>query len=414
MTVRAARRVASLKPSREQLVEALRAMATHTGYAVRVASGALLSWIVLCGLVLAHGMALLLVGLPLRRRLEATLDRNVAAELHRACRYLGLSAQSASRFSGGYWIKVGWSGVNAVIGLGIGLLVLVLATGIAVSFTCPLWWWLLPPELAVTPGGYPVDSWPSALLTPLVGLVYLALYVSLVPKAARGHARLARRMLLHADKNGLLSRITEVTASRQEALEAHGTELRRIERDLHDGTQSRLVAVHMHLGIIERLLTDDPQRARELIAVTKDAAEEALSELRGVVRSIYPPILADRGLTSAVKSLAARSAVPCTVEVGELGSLPTAVEAAAYFVVTESLTNAAKHAAATEIGIRIGAEDEALLITVTDDGHGGADENAGSGLAGIRRRVAAFDGQARITSPHGGPTTIEVRMPCVF
>src|SRR5699024_4085233 len=146
-------------------------------------------------------------------------------------------------------------------------------------------------------------SWPAALLTPLVALVYLALFVLCVPRMADGHALLAHKMLLGTNRGRLRTRIAEVTALRQTALEAHGLELRRIERDLHDGTQNRLVAVRMHLGLVERLLAEDPERARELVGVAKGAAEEALGELRGVVRSIYPPILADQGLATALSSL---------------------------------------------------------------------------------------------------------------
>lgn len=201
---------------------------------------------------------------------------------------------------------------------------------------------------------------------------------------------------------------------RQTALEAHGLELRRIERDLHDGTQNRLVAVRMQLGLVERLLAEDPDRSRELIAATKSAAEDALKELRNVVRSIYPPILADQGLATAVASLASRSAIPCTVDVRELPRLPAAVETAAYFVVTEALTNVAKHSGAASARVAIREHGGEVTVEVTDDGRGGADERGGGGLSGIRQRAAAFEGRTRITSPPEGPTTIEVRLPCAF
>ena len=170
----------------------------------------------------------------------------------------------------------------------------------------------------------------------------------------------------------------------------------------------------MHLGLIERVMAKDPERARELMTRAKDASEEALRDLRAVVRSIYPPILADQGLAAAVSSLASRSGVPCEVEVGELPRLPAAVEAAAYFVVTESLTNVAKHSGASRARVRLSEDAATLTVTVDDDGEGGADEHLGSGLSGIRHRVAAFDGRTRVTSPLGGPTVIEVRLPCAF
>jgi signal transduction histidine kinase len=208
-----------------------------------------------------------------------------------------------------------------------------------------------------------------------------------------------------------LQRVAELTASRAAALEAHGAELRRIERDLHDDTQNRIVAVAMHLGIIERALRRDPAAALPLVLKAQDAASDALAGLRGVVRSIYPPVLAERGLDGAIDGLIARCAVPTTLTVTDLGRAPAAVESAAYFVVAEALTNVAKHSGATRCEVRMTGADP-LVIEVWDDGHGGADESNGTGLLGIQRRVAAFDGVASIQSPEGGPTVLRVELPC--
>lgn len=368
------------------------------------------------GFLLTHALVVLLVGAPLLERMKRLLEQSTEKDLRLAHAHLDRDSDHEGRPSHRVEFRASlcWMVAHSLVGLACALVVFVLAVGVVVSLTCPLWWWMLPPEIAVSPGGYPVDSWPAALLTPLVALVYLALFVVCVPRLADGHALLAHKMLLGTNRGRLRTRIAEVTALRQTALEAHGLELRRIERDLHDGTQNRLVAVRMHLGLVERLLAEDPERARELVGVAKGAAEEALGELRGVVRSIYPPILADQGLATALSSLASRSTVDCSVDASELPQLPAAVETAAYFVVTEALTNITKHSGASRAHVVVGEHGGEVGIEVTDDGQGGADEQQGSGLSGIRQRVAAFEGRTRIISPPGGPTTIEVKLPCAF
>ncbi|MFH9466542.1 sensor domain-containing protein [Streptomyces clavifer] len=210
-------------------------------------------------------------------------------------------------------------------------------------------------------------------------------------------------------------RIAQLTESRAGAVEAHGAELRRIERDLHDGAQARIVALSMRIGLAKQLLDRDPAAARVRLDEAQDGAEAALAELRHVVRGIHPPVLTDRGLGGAVRALAADVAVPAEVVLHGLDDgrrLPAAIEAAAYFVVAEALTNISKHSGATAATVRIARGPGTLRVRIGDDGHGGADERAGSGLVGIRRRVAALDGTTRISSPAGGPTDIEVELPC--
>ncbi|MFE5485210.1 sensor histidine kinase [Streptomyces sp. NPDC056527] len=221
----------------------------------------------------------------------------------------------------------------------------------------------------------------------------------------------------------LAARIEQLTVTRAGAIAAHGAELRRIERDLHDGAQARLVALSMRIGLARRAYDSDPATARKLLDDAQTQAEEALAELRHVVRGIHPPILTDRGLTGAVRALAASSGLEVAVSVTGLGDhagegprAPAAVEAAAYFVVAEALTNAVKHSGAARASVSLTREPAALRVRVRDEGRGGAEagENSGSGLAGIRRRVAALDGTVRLTSPAGGPTVIEVELPCVW
>ncbi|MEU1346365.1 sensor domain-containing protein [Streptomyces sp. NPDC005795] len=224
------------------------------------------------------------------------------------------------------------------------------------------------------------------------------------------------RSLLDAPPSSqLIVRVAELTHSRAGAVEAHGAELRRIERDLHDGAQARIVALSMRIGLAKQVLDRDPAAARQRLDEAQDGVDAALAELRHVVRGIHPPILTDRGLTGAVRALAADSAVPVTVELDGVEDglrLPAAIEAAAYFVIAEALTNINKHSGATAADVRIDRAPGALLVAIGDDGHGGADERGGSGLVGIRRRIAALDGTTRISSPSGGPTDIEVELPC--
>ncbi|MBW8088572.1 MULTISPECIES: sensor histidine kinase [Streptomyces] len=215
----------------------------------------------------------------------------------------------------------------------------------------------------------------------------------------------------------LAERVEELSQTRAGAVAAHGAELRRIERDLHDGTQARLVALSMRVGLARRAYEKDPDAARKLLEDAQDQAEEALTELRHVVRGIHPPILTDRGLVGAVRALAAGSGLEVSVRddgVEDGPRPPAAVEAAAYFVIAEALTNAAKHSGARQASVGLARTTDRLKVAVRDEGRGGADPSGGSGLLGMRRRVAALDGTVEMTSPVGGPTLIEVELPCVW
>jgi signal transduction histidine kinase len=277
----------------------------------------------------------------------------------------------------------------------------------------PLWWVFPADDPLRLLFELPVTSWGAALtLGPLHVLAFGVLTCWLVPLLARAHARLCLAVLSPPAAERLARRVEVLTATRAGVVDAHGAELRRIERDLHDGTQARLVAIAMRLGVARESLTDDPELVAKLLREAHEGAEEAMTELRDVIHTIYPPILADRGLPGAVTALAARAGVPTAVDIGELGDVPAAVEAAAYFVVAEALTNAAKHAHATRATVRIASADGRLMIEVTDDGTGGADETRGTGITGIRRRAEALDGTARISSPTGGPTIVTVELPC--
>ncbi|SEN01196.1 sensor histidine kinase [Nonomuraea pusilla] len=315
----------------------------------------------------------------------------------------------------GTWRVLGWLGASIVTGLAFGL-VAVLCAGntVATAVTVPLWW-ALP---AGTPAGgfaagVPLSGWGTALTLGTVQIVvFAALTYWLVPLLARLHARICVTLLTPSAAEQLAQRVETLTETRAGAMNAHGAELRRIERDLHDGTQARLVAIAMRLGAARELLGEDPHMVDRLLREAHEGAEEAMTELRAVIRTIYPPILADRGLAGALTALGARSAIDTALDIGDLGTIPAAVEAVAYFTIAETLTNAAKHSHATRTTVRVARDGDRLSIEVADDGIGGADETLGTGIAGIRHRVLALDGAVRVHSPAGGPTTITVSVPC--
>ncbi|MET9762789.1 histidine kinase [Streptomyces sp. NPDC006372] len=263
--------------------------------------------------------------------------------------------------------------------------------------------------------------WPSGLVVDGVRCGLLRrepLVLPLITRLADLEAGWSESLLRPSPRARLAARVEELAATRADAIAAHGAELRRIERDLHDGAQARLVALSMRIGLAVRAYDDDPGAARRLLAGAQDQAEEALAELRQVVRGIHPPILTDRGLAGAVRALAATSGLEVAVRVEGLEDegvrAPAAVEAAAYFAVAEALTNAAKYSGADRASIVLARLRTGVRAVVRDEGVGGADESAGSGLLGIRRRVAALDGRVTLTSPAGGPTVIEVELPCVW
>ncbi|HUN33757.1 MAG TPA: histidine kinase [Trebonia sp.] len=212
----------------------------------------------------------------------------------------------------------------------------------------------------------------------------------------------------------LSARVDQLTETRAEAVDSAAAELRRLERDLHDGAQARLVALGINLRTAEKLIQTRPDEAMSLVAECRDTATLALSELRALVRGIYPPVLADRGLGDAVRALALECPVPAETDIQLVGRLPAPVESAVYFSVAEALSNAAKHAQATSVFVHVALAGGLLRAEVHDNGIGGADPRDGTGLAGLERRLAAFDGILAVSSPAGGPTIIAIEVPCVL
>jgi signal transduction histidine kinase len=263
---------------------------------------------------------------------------------------------------------------------------LALHAGIAASviaFLVAVW--------AVTSAGYFWPAWVALAAAIVLAVHWLTVRVG-------GRDRLARR-------------VEVLESTRAAAVDAQEVELRRIERDLHDGAQARLVALGMSLGMAEQKLATDPEAAQALVSEARAAVGEALHELRDLARGIHPPVLSDRGLGAALDSLALRSVVPVSVSVSLDERLPAAVETAAYFVAAEALANAAKHSHAERVEITAFRRNGVLHLEVVDDGAGGADAE-GTGLTGLRRRVEALDGRFDVLSPPGGPTTIAAELPC--
>ena len=280
-------------------------------------------------------------------------------------------------------------------------------------------------------GGFVLSVLPVALLVAPVVHVVLALalgretwlWLALVsvpvavvawwfatPALVRARLTVERGLLDQARVPRLERRVGEVEGSRADSLDLNAAEIRRIERDLHDGAQARIAAAGMSAGLAEKLLRTDPDAAAELLREVQTTTVDALEDLRSLVRSIHPPVLADRGLAGAVETLALSVPLPVTVEL-DVPRLPAPVESATYFAVAELLANVVKHAHATRARVAGSHDGARLVVRVTDDGQGGADAD-GSGLTGIRRRLGAFDGTLRVDSPLGGPTEVTLEVPC--
>jgi signal transduction histidine kinase len=212
----------------------------------------------------------------------------------------------------------------------------------------------------------------------------------------------------------LTARVERLTETRAEAVDAAAAELRRLERDLHDGAQARLVALGINLRTAEKLIRTSPDAAETLIAECRQTSSQALADLRDLVRGIYPPVLADRGLGDAVQALALDCPVPAVTEIDLPGRPPAPVESAVYFAVAEILNNVAKHADATSALVQMYYTADRLRAEITDDGSGGADPANGTGLAGIEQRLAPFDGILAVNSPVGGPTIVVIEVPCAL
>jgi signal transduction histidine kinase len=297
------------------------------------------------------------------------------------------------------------AGTTVLVGLGAAVAAVLL----------PLYAHLLPDDRVHLPFGAALDTgtWTAPLA--VGGAVVLVLLVPLVAALlVRVDVALVRGLLGAGEREQvarLSQRVETLTQTRERAVDSVELERRRIERDLHDGPQQRLVAIAMDLGMARERLDRDPEGARALLDQAHAASKEAITEMRQVARGIHPPVLTDRGLDAALSALAARSPVPVAVRV-DLPSRPSpTTEAIAYFCVSEALTNVAKHSRASQARVDVTARDGTLLASVWDNGAGGARMGPGTGLPGLRDRVAAVDGRLWLESPPGGPTRVTVQLP---
>jgi signal transduction histidine kinase len=311
------------------------------------------------------------------------------------------------------WRDLAWQLVVSVVGFVGGVIAATLWISVGYGLTFPLYWWALPhsalPELS---DSWTVDNWARVSLLFGLGLLLGFVTVPIVRALAVGQARFARAILSPSRRAALEERVDELATTRRAAADTQTEELQRIERDLHDGAQARLVALAIDVGLAREKLDSDPEAARSLMESATDDAKAALAELRELVRGVHPAVLADRGLDGALSALAARSPVPVTLELEPADRPTPAVEAAAYFVVAEGLANVAKHSGAAQSVVRVARQDGRLVVEVVDDGVGGADATRGTGIAGLEHRVRALDGVLRVESPRGGPTTLRVEVPC--
>ena len=365
-----------------------------TGYAVAQLFLAVVLLVLLALWIVGGVLVVVWVGLPI---LAGTVVATRAiANLHRtmAARTLGTPVPVPYRPlpPGGFfakartvladpmtWRDLAWLLVAPVVGIVVSLVVLVLMLGVVTGF---IWWFATPPLM-------------------------------------RARAAFDRRLLAYSRTEVLERRVRTLAESRAEVVDHNATELRRLERDLHDGAQARLVALSMSLGMAEAAFDQDPETTRRMVQDARQTTSAAIDDLRSVVRGIHPPVLADRGLGGAVQAIALDMAVPVQVDVRLPGRPPAPVESALYFGVAECLANIGKHSGARHAWIALSHEPPegqggpgVLRVLVGDDGRGGADPGTGTGMLGVMRRLAAFDGTMSVSSPAGGPTLVTLEVPC--
>ena len=353
-----------------------------------------------------------LIGWFGRWRAKALLDLDIDAP-HRPLPPKGWWARIKSQlFVASTWREVGYS----LLALPVGVATFVVAVA---SWSVPITLLLLPATVWAMPDhavyvwpGVQLHGWYAAGPAFVLGLVLLPLAAVVVRRRGGGRRDDDPGSARAGPGRASGRRVAELTDRRARVVDAVEIDRRRLERDLHDGAQQRLVALAMDLGRAQDKFDTDPDAARALVADAHREAKQALVELRDLARGLHPAVLTDRGLDAALSGVAARSPVPVKLDV-DVAERPSAtIEGIAYFVVCEALTNVAKHASAHRAVVTVARRGERLLVEITDDGHGGADASTGTGLAGLRDRVEGVDGWLHVSSPSGGPTTILVELPC--
>ncbi|MCQ9706699.1 MULTISPECIES: sensor histidine kinase [unclassified Streptomyces] len=309
------------------------------------------------------------------------------------------------------WRELGYAVLSSTAFTCAGLGVLALTALAAILVPTPVVVWALAPETVMVIPGEAIGSPLAALPFTALGVAGLALAAYAAGWLTTAQVRTAWFLLAPRD-DGMTRRVHELTRSRVRLADAFEAERRRIERDLHDGAQQQLVALTMTLGLAEMELAGTESEAAALVARGRKEALRALGQLRELIRGIHPQVLTDHGLAAAVAEIAERVPVPVDVSIDLPHRLPALVETTAYFTVTEALANAAKHSGATEIGIAGRMAGDRLVLLITDDGRGGADPAAGTGLTGLADRLAILRGRLSVSSPAGGPTQLRVEVPC--
>ncbi|MFD7640826.1 sensor histidine kinase [Kitasatospora sp. NPDC059795] len=384
--------------------------------------GVLVLLMLVVGLVVGVALSVLGVGLPIlaatatlgvpvgaveRRRLRL-VEPSPLPDPHRTVARQWLRARLRERAT---WRELGYVAVQSTVFAAVGLAFAVVLGCSLLLLAAPVFIWAVQPDTVMLIPGRPVSGPLDGLAASALGLLGLVVAGYSGALVAGAQVRLARLLLTVRDED-LGAQVVELTRSRARLADAFEAERRRIERDLHDGAQQQLVALGMTLGLAELELRGQEGPAAELVARARGEARLALDQLRTLVRGIHPQVLTDHGLPAAVAELALRHPVPVLVEMDLPRRLPGPVESAAYFTVTEALTNAAKHSDADEIAVHGVLDGDTLVLSVTDNGRGGADPATGAGLQGLADRVAILRGRLTVTSPTGGPTRLRLEVPC--
>ena len=431
-----------MKISVEGMKTALRTTVLHSTYALIAFPLSIIGFVLIVTLgSLGAGLAVTVIGLPVlalalqvarglafseRAQLRTLMQLDPPAPRYRESKSGNWFARMLSPFADPQaWLDAAFQLVRLPLGIFSFTLIVVWWAGALGGLTYVLWGWSIPateanhtlPELLGISGGWIVDT----LVYFVMGLFFALTLRWAALVAAWAHAGPA--LLLLCGRAAMQDEVVAAQAGREAAVASrdatrtaeHGA-LRRLERDIHDGPQQQLVRLSMDLGRARRQMQSDPERAREILDEAIARSGSTLDELRALSRGIAPPLLVDRGLKSALEEIVTRAPVPVYLEYDVPQDLPEHIEAGAYFVVSECLTNMAKHAEASFASVRVALEptltSRELVVAVTDDGIGGADTAKGSGLAGLADRVRSLEGVLDVLSPAGGPTVIEARIPC--
>ena len=414
------------------LVRHFRGVAAGSAYLLLSFPIALIAFVLVVSIaLLGVGMSIVWAGLPIlvltvliarvfaatERRMIASVDGRPAAEPAYLAPEGGMVGRLLTPLRDPQsWLDVTWVLVRFLLSIITFSVALTWLVGAAAMVLGPLSALVL--DAVLPPGDYNpalralglADSiWADAALQGLVGLIFLLTLPWVIRGLATAQVALARGLLSSRAEHQ--REVGELRSSRAAVRQAETDQLRRLERDIHDGPQQRLVRLNMDLARARRMAATDPENAQIVLAGAMEQTQEALGELRMLSRGIAPPVLVDRGLAAAVGEAATRSLVPVQVEI-DVPRLPAHVETAAYFVVSEALANLNKHSGASQARVLAGVEDDWLFVTVIDDGVGGADPAKGHGLAGLAERLRGVDGRLEVDSPVGGPSMVQAVIPC--